>query len=211
MADNEISSWNSWNWRSRPPFMYAGRIHVWDEQHPLGARIGGRDGAVNVARHIASVKLGRWLTWEEVVTFNDKNPFNTDPANITVITRTEMLRMTSNRPNKIILTCVVCGGEIEDVPSHMERRETCSIACRAIHSRKFDVEPDELRAMVWEITGIAALFGVSDKAIAKRCKKFGIDRPPPGYWTLIKQGWLHDDALDYLKKKSSGLPSRSAK
>ena len=29
---------------------------------------------------------------------------------------------------------------------------------------------------------VAKIFNVSDKAIEKRCKKFGIEKPPRGYW-----------------------------
>jgi hypothetical protein len=38
--------------------------------------------------------------------------------------------------------------------------------------------------MIWKIpvTTLAKKFGVSDKAIKKRCDKRGIKTPPVGYW-----------------------------
>lgn len=46
-------------------------------------------------------------------------------------------------------------------------------------------EPDALAAMVWEspVTKVAARLGVSNRAVAKRCRKLGIDVPGQGYWS----------------------------
>ncbi|MEZ5277082.1 MAG: hypothetical protein R3F07_11930 [Opitutaceae bacterium] len=48
----------------------------------------------------------------------------------------------------------------------------------------------ELYEKVWESPGIrlAEEFGVSDVAIAKRCRKLSVPRPPPGYWAKIAAG-----------------------
>ncbi len=50
--------------------------------------------------------------------------------------------------------------------------------------RGFEVSPAEMTQMVWEMptTKIAQIYGVSDKAIEKFCKKHGIEKPPRGYW-----------------------------
>jgi hypothetical protein len=50
--------------------------------------------------------------------------------------------------------------------------------------KKFNVSKEDLEKLVWEIptSKIAKQFGVSDNAISKRCKKFGISKPPRGYW-----------------------------
>jgi len=44
---------------------------------------------------------------------------------------------------------------------------------------------EELHKLVWSkpTTHIAKQFDVSDKAIGKWCKAYGIDKPPRGYWT----------------------------
>jgi hypothetical protein len=43
---------------------------------------------------------------------------------------------------------------------------------------------EELQKLVWEkpTTQIAKDFGLSDKAIEKWCKAYGIEKPPRGYW-----------------------------
>lgn len=50
--------------------------------------------------------------------------------------------------------------------------------------RKFDVSAEELQRLVWAMptTAAAAEFGVSDKAVEKRCKLLGVEKPPRGYW-----------------------------
>ena len=48
----------------------------------------------------------------------------------------------------------------------------------------------ELYEKVWATpaTKIAAQMGISDVALAKRCKKLNIPRPPRGYWAKIAVG-----------------------
>jgi hypothetical protein len=55
---------------------------------------------------------------------------------------------------------------------------------------KFEVTKDELHSLVWSMPTIEVgkKFGVSDKAIEKRCKKLGVTKPPPGYWNKIYAG-----------------------
>lgn len=54
----------------------------------------------------------------------------------------------------------------------------------SIHKRVFHIDKETLEKLVWEMptTHVAKLFGVSDKAIEKRCKLFNISKPPRGYW-----------------------------
>lgn len=56
--------------------------------------------------------------------------------------------------------------------------------------RKFNITKKDLQRLVWELptTKIAEHYGVSDKAIEKRCNLFGIKKPPRGYWTKRKYG-----------------------
>ncbi|MFX0101640.1 MAG: hypothetical protein ACFFCS_18900, partial [Candidatus Hodarchaeota archaeon] len=48
----------------------------------------------------------------------------------------------------------------------------------------FNISGDELEKLVWEkpTTEIAREFGVSDKAISKRCAREGIEKPGRGFW-----------------------------
>lgn len=57
--------------------------------------------------------------------------------------------------------------------------------------RKFNPTKDELVALVKEkpMTEIGKMFGVSDNAVKKRCKKLGIElKPMRGYWRKVETG-----------------------
>jgi hypothetical protein len=47
---------------------------------------------------------------------------------------------------------------------------------------------EELHNMVWKMPTlkVGEILGISDKAIEKRCKKYGIDKPPRGYWAKLE-------------------------
>lgn len=47
---------------------------------------------------------------------------------------------------------------------------------------------EELHSLVWSIPSqqLGLKLGVSGKAIEKRCKKLGIDKPPRGYWAKLQ-------------------------
>jgi hypothetical protein len=49
---------------------------------------------------------------------------------------------------------------------------------------------EELFLLVWErpTQEIARAMGISDVALAKRCKKLQVPKPPPGYWAKIRAG-----------------------
>jgi TyrR family helix-turn-helix protein len=51
---------------------------------------------------------------------------------------------------------------------------------------------EELKKLVWEYPSsvLAEKLGVSDVAISKRCKRYGIDKPPRGYWRKMATGNL---------------------
>jgi hypothetical protein len=58
---------------------------------------------------------------------------------------------------------------------------------KRIYIKKFLLSKEELEKLIWEIptVKIAKLYNVSDKCIEKYCKKFGIQKPPRGYWQKI--------------------------
>lgn len=67
-------------------------------------------------------------------------------------------------------------------------KKFCSIKCSRLFNRKFDISKEELHKLVWSIPTlkIAKMFNVSDIAIGKRCKAYGINKPPRGYWAKQK-------------------------
>ncbi len=61
----------------------------------------------------------------------------------------------------------------------------CSLHCFRMASRKATrPSKEELEKLVWEVptSRIAKQFKVSDAAIAKWCRTYGIAKPPRGYW-----------------------------
>jgi hypothetical protein len=90
---------------------------------------------------------------------------------------------------QVTKTCIRCKKPFTVPAAHQERRKHCSIMCCTLDRRLFEVTPEELYALVWSqpTTEVARLFGVSDKAIEKRCKRLGIPKPPRGYWLQISR------------------------
>lgn len=81
----------------------------------------------------------------------------------------------SGRNMKIIKKCIDCGSTISKMST---RCRACAMKIEGRKKVKFDVSKDELEKLIWEeklpYTKIGEMFGVSDNAIKKRAKKFGI-------------------------------------
>jgi len=107
-----------------------------------------------------------------------------------------------NRLENLRILCPNCHTQTE-THSGKNKSNTCSVCAKKIgkkstlcrlcqntlpKKRKFDIGKSELQKLIWEkpIVDIAIEFGVSDSAIHKRCNKFGLSKPPIGYW-LSKQ------------------------
>jgi len=180
------------------------RYSLRDERHPLAKVNGRKTGLVDIARHIVSVRRGTWLQAGEIVRFFDGDARNFARENLLVVTRSTLAAIRNPKAN---LNCAVCNTPFTESQSHAVRRSTCSVECSAIFRRKFDVTVDELQVMVWDTSTaqVAATFNVSDKAVEKRCLKFGITKPPRGYWRLIETGVDHAAALRRLKWKAEQI------
>lgn len=156
-----------------------GQLEFQDDQHPLARN----DGMVMLSRHLMSIRLGRWLRSFEIVVYQDGNPQNVTIENLALTTLGKLSH--DPRHAAVVLICPECGTAFKVTLSHQHRRIYHSDTCRRMADRKLIIDPEELRQMVWEIptTQIAALYGVSDKAVEKRCRALGIPKPPRGYWT----------------------------
>jgi len=57
-------------------------------------------------------------------------------------------------------------------------------------SRRFRLSKEELRKIIWEKPAetIGKEHNVSGKCIEKYCKKWGIEKPPRGYWAKVRAG-----------------------
>ena len=83
--------------------------------------------------------------------------------------------------------CSYCGKSL----ASQDCNTYCSRRCYRLASRKV-IRPskEELEELVWSkpTRQIAQEFGISDKAIEKWCKAYGIDKPPRGYWVKKEHG-----------------------
>jgi len=95
----------------------------------------------------------------------------------TEIATTKALQVKKRLAKKEELTICGCGNKKE------QKSEYCLI-CKYEKLYKFNPTEKELKQLVWKMPArqVGKLFGVSDKAIEKRCKKLGIEKPSRGYW-----------------------------
>jgi hypothetical protein len=78
--------------------------------------------------------------------------------------------------------CIDCNVEI------LKISERCS-KCEKLQRRKVErPTKEELEKMLWQIPTmvIAETYDVSDSAVAKWAKSYGIEKPTRGYWTKLK-------------------------
>ena len=166
-----------------------GYFYIYWIEHPNATK----SGKVFLHRHIAAVTRGEWLRKDEIVAFQDGDKTNLLPKNLLITTRAACGRGVNYLPkggDRQDLICEYCGKEYSESYAHAKRRKTCSPLCSQKLRRKFDPDPAELEELVWEMptTKVAELFGVSDKAISKRCKLYEIEKPPRGYWAKVNAG-----------------------
>lgn len=160
-----------------------GYMYFCDVDHPLASK----GGKVYYHRHVASMKIGRWLKDDEHVHHIDENKTNNNPDNLEVLSHSEHAALHNPLMERVVVTCQNCGIEFEHPAS--KERKFCSPSCASKNNEKIKWPSDkELEKLVWEIPRIrlAEQLGVSDKAIAKRCKTRDIPQPPRGYWAKKK-------------------------
>lgn len=147
-----------------------------DKNHPLA----NKSGKVYLHRHVASVKLGRWLDNEDAH-HKDTVRGNNQPDNVVVMTRSEHAK--EHHP-PLINRDKVCKECKTPFIADKEWSEFCSHKCCSLNKRKFNPTKEEIEAVIWlrPTSALAKEYGVSDKAFEKRCKLLGIGKPPRGYW-----------------------------
>jgi hypothetical protein len=158
-----------------------GQVEFYDPDHPLTRQ----DGMVSLSRHLMSVRLGRWIRAGEIVLYIDGNPQNTDANNLKLTTLVKLAH--TSHGHLMVVYCPVCGAPYKLSKSPKQRLVFHNNTCRRLASQKFEIDPEELRQLVWEIpiTEIANLYGVSNNAIEERCRAFGIPKPPRGCWSKL--------------------------
>lgn len=149
-----------------------------------------KSGQIYQHVYVMSFELGRPLTKDEVVHHIDRNKKNNAVNNLHVMSRRDhtLLHLWEDygirREDK---ACKYCDGIFTPTDA---KQIFCSLTCSALYQGLKTKRPskEDLYRMVWAMpsTKIALYLGVSDRIIGKWCKRYGIDKPPRGYWTKIK-------------------------
>lgn len=151
-----------------------------DKKHPL-ANI---DGRVYYHRHIASIKVGRWIGKLEHVHHVDGDVSNNSPDNLAILTNREHQAVHKRTPQFVEIHNVFCPSCEKVFPT--AHGIYCSPSCASKAKRKVErPDRDELYKLVWRTPTecLAKSLGVSGAAIAKWCKIYNISKPPRGYWS----------------------------
>lgn len=157
-----------------------------DKNHPLA----NSQGKVYYHRHQASIKLNEWVSEENHVHHIDGNKSNNNIDNLEVVSKTEHRHIhILEKGYKLteIIECKYCKKEFKQV---LNSQIYCSLSCSTSDFQdKVIISKEVLEKLVWEIPTIkiAEMFNMSDVAIGKRCKKYGISKPPRGYWMKQKK------------------------
>lgn len=165
-----------------------GYLYFIDKEHPLSSK----RGKVCHHRHVVSVKIGKWIDKSYQVHHVDGNRSNNDPSNLEVVSQKYHLykHHKDKKYNvKSVKACMCCRKKFISI----ESRRFCSLSCANSFRQKNlknVITEKELRKLVWSkpTVKVAEELNCSDVAVAKLCKKYGINKPPRGYWAKVKAG-----------------------
>lgn len=160
-----------------------GYYYFLDKYHPLASP---RVHKVYYHRHMASIKLGRWLVSNEHVHHIDHDKSNNCHENLQVLSAEEhraVHKLEHDITHKLEEMCPVCSN-IFLVSINSSRLKTCcSAKCRIEHSIKWQITKEELEPLIWNYSYsyLSGLYGMSDVGIKKRAMSLGCNMPPPRF------------------------------
>ena len=163
-----------------------GYMYSYQPEHPCA------NSAGKVMEHVYVVwkHTGKIPSKHECIHHKDRNKTNNDISNLMLMTQSDHARLhqfedKGGKPPSV-LVCNHCNKEFTTI-YHDSR--FCSQECVTLSNRKFDITKERLEELVWSMSTVkvAELLGVSDVAVAKRCKRLGVEKPPRGYWAKFKQ------------------------
>lgn len=143
-----------------------------DKEHPLAYS----NGAVYYHRHVASIKLGRWLEHDEIAHHVDENKVNNNPGNIEILSEIEHKRKHTETISGITDFCGNCSKELFLRAFEFNKRNYCSNTCRSLDSIKDktitkEILEELMPKLSWRELG--SIFNYSDTGIKKRAKSLG--------------------------------------
>jgi len=162
-----------------------GYTYFLDKEHPLASK---EVGKVYYHRHIASIKIGRWLSSTEIVHHVDGNKQNNLEDNLLVMSSSDhaLLHAIENGFDNLyqILTCPVCKNTFTVTNKASETRVTCSLVCARKKSIQWNISKDKLEVLIWNMsfTDIAKAYPISDTGAKKKAKALGCTMPPPYFF-----------------------------
>lgn len=150
-----------------------GYLCFYDKEHPLATE--ACQYRVFLHRHIASIKIGRWLSTQEHVHHIDGNKLNNTQDNLEVLTRTEHAKR--HMGEVPVVPCKVCGNLFK---ASGKVNNYCSYECAKFSFIKDktitkEILDELIPTHTWISLGI--LFGYSDVGIKKRAKALGCTIP----------------------------------
>lgn len=157
-----------------------GYAWFFDKNHPLATK----QGVVLFHRHVCSLKYGRWVLPHEVVHHKDENKLNNDPDNLEILTVAEHNKVHAKFKNSKFV-CKRCSSEFRPRKAKNEYCNRCKLLNKAIKAVKKPTK-EELSSLIKStpMTKIAKIYGISDNAIRKWCRKFNIEtRVGRGFWS----------------------------
>lgn len=157
-------------------------MYIYDPSHPMASK----SGKLYVHRYIMARHLGRFLKDNEVIHHIDHDKTNNHISNLEILTQSSHAKTHADEHRTTFIKdyqCDQCGKIIQRFYQRYSKI-FCSNECDDQSRKKFDPTKEELHDLIWKLSTvkIASLYGVSDKAVEKRCKKLNIDKPPRGYW-----------------------------
>ncbi len=144
-----------------------GYAYFIDRTHPLAHPDTGR---VYYHRHVASIKIGRWVTSNEHVHHIDRNKLNNEESNLEVLTASQHALKHSEGEPRVAIPCTRCG-----TPTF--NRQFCSSECHHFTRRKVSRPTaaklaEEMKCMPMVVIG--KKYGVSDNAVRKWARSYGL-------------------------------------
>ena len=135
--------------------------------------------------------IGRPLKPNECVHHEDRNKTNNNLDNLHLMDIAEHARLHAREDRGFKLDsrkCPVCNICFDC--SVKSNQIYCSPSCSSKSKKKLEITREDLYLLVWTkpTTEVAKILGISDVAVAKRCKKLDIPKPPRGYWAKVHAG-----------------------
>lgn len=166
-----------------------GYLYCYNPEHYCA----NRAGKVMEHVYVMAEALNRKLLSYECVHHIDRDKTNNHISNLKLMTieaHSKLHQMEDNGVQYVTRSCITCKSTFE-VTTKSDQKY-CSASCASKNREKFSISKEDLEILVWSMptTRVAESLGISDVAVAKRCKKLGVSKPPRGYWRKVETGTL---------------------